>query len=111
MDLPNQVVGYKHVFRTILFLFPCFLFLKCFLLKVILDSVVTASRDVQRECQLVAVSKTKPSAMIQACYEAGQRHFGENYVQVGLLFLMFTASHPILMGQLNCQIVYNSRFW
>jgi hypothetical protein len=30
---------------------------------------------------LVAVSKTKPIADIQALYEAGQRDFGENYVQ------------------------------
>lgn len=30
---------------------------------------------------LVAVSKTKPVAMIMEAYEAGQRDFGENYVQ------------------------------
>ncbi|XP_022918486.2 pyridoxal phosphate homeostasis protein [Onthophagus taurus] len=30
--------------------------------------------------QLVAVSKTKPVSMIIEAYEAGQRHFGENYV-------------------------------
>lgn len=30
---------------------------------------------------LVAVSKTKPVAMIREAYEAGQRDFGENYVQ------------------------------
>ncbi|GJQ75493.1 hypothetical protein Trydic_g17580 [Trypoxylus dichotomus] len=30
--------------------------------------------------QLVAVSKTKPIEMIIEAYEAGQRHFGENYV-------------------------------
>ncbi|KAI5119651.1 hypothetical protein M0805_009012 [Coniferiporia weirii] len=34
-----------------------------------------------REPLLVAVSKYKPSADIQACYELGQRDFGENYVQ------------------------------
>ena len=28
----------------------------------------------------MAVSKTKPVADIMAAYEAGQRHFGENYV-------------------------------
>jgi len=32
-------------------------------------------------CILVAVSKTKPIEDIQALYEAGQRDFGENYVQ------------------------------
>jgi len=30
---------------------------------------------------LVAVSKTKPAADILAAYQAGQRHFGESYVQ------------------------------
>ncbi len=32
--------------------------------------------------RLVAVSKTKPKELIVEAYEAGQRHFGENYVQV-----------------------------
>jgi PLP dependent protein len=31
--------------------------------------------------QLVAVSKTKPLALLQGAYNAGCRHFGENYVQ------------------------------
>src|SRR5688572_20223564 len=30
---------------------------------------------------LVAVSKTKPAAAIQALYDLGHRDFGENYVQ------------------------------
>lgn len=34
-----------------------------------------------RSVNLVAVSKTKPAADVLAAYEAGQRHFGENYVQ------------------------------
>ena len=29
----------------------------------------------------MAVSKTKPKDMILEAYSAGQRHFGENYVQ------------------------------
>lgn len=33
------------------------------------------------EVSLVAVSKTKPIGMIQEAYAAGQRDFGENYVQ------------------------------
>lgn len=32
--------------------------------------------------RLVAVSKTKPVEALQAAYNAGQRDFGENYVQV-----------------------------
>lgn len=37
-------------------------------------------RDAQ-DIQLLAVSKTKPIADILAAYDAGQREFGENYVQ------------------------------
>ncbi|MDD2731271.1 MAG: YggS family pyridoxal phosphate-dependent enzyme [Candidatus Portnoybacteria bacterium] len=33
------------------------------------------------EITLVAVSKTKPAAMIREAFEAGQRAFGENYAQ------------------------------
>lgn len=32
--------------------------------------------------RLVAVSKTKPAEAVREAYEAGQRVFGENYVQV-----------------------------
>ncbi|QSX32852.1 YggS family pyridoxal phosphate-dependent enzyme [Shewanella avicenniae] len=35
------------------------------------------------EIQLLAVSKTKPIEDILAAYNAGQRYFGENYVQEG----------------------------
>lgn len=35
------------------------------------------------EIQLLAVSKTKPNTDILAAYAAGQRRFGENYVQEG----------------------------
>ncbi len=35
----------------------------------------------QKGVTQVAVSKTKPAEDIQALYDAGQRHFGENYVQ------------------------------
>lgn len=36
---------------------------------------------------LVAVSKTKPVDMIIDAYSVGQRHFGENYVQVEIIKL------------------------
>lgn len=39
-----------------------------------------AGRD-PKGVRLVAVSKTKPASMVRAAYEAGQRDFGENYVQ------------------------------
>ena len=35
----------------------------------------------QKEVRLVAVSKTKPVELLQQAYDAGQRVFGENYVQ------------------------------
>lgn len=35
------------------------------------------------QARLVAVGKLKPAEMIQEVYDAGQRHFGENYVSVG----------------------------
>ena len=37
--------------------------------------------DLNGKATLVAVSKTKPNEDIQALYHAGQRDFGENYVQ------------------------------
>jgi pyridoxal phosphate enzyme (YggS family) len=33
---------------------------------------------------LLAVSKTKPASIIASAYQAGQRHFGENYLQEAL---------------------------
>ena len=43
-------------------------------------AAITCERDIAT-VQLLAVSKTKPDAAIIAAYEAGQRLFGENYVQ------------------------------
>ena len=34
-----------------------------------------------RSVRLVAVSKTKPVEDLMEAYNAGQRHFGENYVR------------------------------
>lgn len=47
---------------------------------------LTQYRKIQKECAaanalLVAVSKIKPVSDIKALYDAGQRDFGENYVQ------------------------------
>jgi len=38
-----------------------------------------------RHVSLIAVSKTKPSAMIREAFDAGQRLFGENYVQEAII--------------------------
>lgn len=43
--------------------------------------IAAASNSPQRSPTLVAVSKYKPVADVRACYDAGQRDFGENYTQ------------------------------
>ena len=45
------------------------------------QSATTAHDRVTQGATLVAVSKLKPASDILACYEDGQRDFGENYVQ------------------------------
>ncbi|EDV93220.1 GH18384 [Drosophila grimshawi] len=44
---------------------------------------------------LVAVSKTKPAESVIEAYNAGQRHFGENYVQE----LVEKSQHPQILAQ------------
>ena len=48
----------------------------------IAQAAQNSSRN-SNEIKLLAVSKTKPNTQIIAAYEAGQRLFGENYVQEG----------------------------
>lgn len=43
-------------------------------------STAVAESITQKSPLLVAVSKLKPVSDILGCYQAGQRHFGENYV-------------------------------
>ena len=53
-------------------------------LRAVLDRISAAAGRTGRdpdEVTLVAVSKRKPASDIVAAYEAGQRDFGENYVQ------------------------------
>ncbi|KAK7863757.1 hypothetical protein R5R35_011158 [Gryllus longicercus] len=45
------------------------------------NAVQKLSYKPHSEPRLVAVSKTKPKELVIAAYDAGQRHFGENYVQ------------------------------
>jgi len=48
------------------------------------DRIVKCVEECNREegsVRLVAVSKTKPVELLMEVYEAGQRHFGENYAQ------------------------------
>jgi pyridoxal phosphate enzyme (YggS family) len=53
-------------------------------LKKVREQITHAARDAGRDPEsvtLVAVSKVHPATAIRAAYEAGQRHFGENYAQ------------------------------
>ncbi len=58
----------------------------CENLKVVHQTVASAALRAGRdpgEIRLMAVSKTKPLALVQEAYEAGQRLFGENRVAEG----------------------------
>jgi len=44
-------------------------------------AAVCSSSSPRRSPTLVAVSKYKPAEDVRACYDAGQRDFGENYAQ------------------------------
>ncbi|HEY6873111.1 MAG TPA: YggS family pyridoxal phosphate-dependent enzyme [Geobacteraceae bacterium] len=53
-------------------------------LKIVQDKISAAALRVGRdpaEVRLVAVSKTKPAALVEEAARCGQRLFGENYVQ------------------------------
>ncbi len=52
-------------------------------LESIHDSALKAGRN-PADIQLLAVSKTKPNSAIREAWQAGQRMFGENYVQEGI---------------------------
>jgi pyridoxal phosphate enzyme (YggS family) len=55
--------------------------------KQIRGQIQQAETSYQRQAnsvQLLAVSKTKPASLIACAYQAGQRHFGENYLQEAL---------------------------
>lgn len=45
------------------------------------ENIKYIKAEIPANVTLVAVSKTKPNEMIMEAYEAGQRDFGENYVQ------------------------------
>ncbi len=52
-----------------------------------LSQISVAAKQANRDpadIQLLAVSKTKPVSDLVLAYQAGQRHFGENYVQEGV---------------------------
>jgi pyridoxal phosphate enzyme (YggS family) len=53
-------------------------------LQLVKDRIAQACQVSQRtpnSVELIAVSKTQPATYVKLAFEAGQRHFGENYVQ------------------------------
>lgn len=64
--------------------------------NVISHACQRCQRD-SREVTLIAVSKTKPAAAIAEAVQAGQRHFGENYVQEAVQKIQHFASHSELI--------------
>lgn len=67
-----------------------------------IEQITTQIHDATQKCgrardsvQLLAVSKTKPVEAILEAFQAGQRAFGENYVQEGVEKVRFFAeNHP-----------------
>ncbi|NTS78083.1 YggS family pyridoxal phosphate-dependent enzyme [Catenovulum sp. SM1970] len=59
-----------------------------------ITNAATKSQRKTNEIQLLAVSKTKPFEDIEQAYQAGQRQFGENYVQEGVDKVNFFSKYP-----------------
>lgn len=58
---------------------------------------------------MVAVSKLKPASDIKALYDAGYRHFGENYIQemvdkAAVVSLTVIYVQPIIRQRLTVKI-------
>ncbi|WP_298441854.1 YggS family pyridoxal phosphate-dependent enzyme [uncultured Ferrimonas sp.] len=49
-----------------------------------IDAAAAAAQRNSSNITLLAVSKTKPAQMVVEAYQAGCRHFGENYLQEGV---------------------------
>lgn len=65
------------------------------------QQIMTEAERTQRnpaEIILLAVSKTKPISAICEAYQAGQRCFGENYVQEGVSKIVELAANPDYSG-------------
>lgn len=66
--------------------------------QVLLERISQAEQSAGRAAgsvQLLAVSKTQPSEAIRAAFAAGQRAFGENYVQEALAKIAELADLPL----------------
>jgi hypothetical protein len=67
-------------------------------LKKISEAVMSKVQTLKitKTVTLCAVSKTKPASMLKEAYDAGQRHFGENYVNEVSVFC------SIILRQFAC---------
>jgi hypothetical protein len=66
-------------------------------LLAIKDQIASLTRQTGRapdDVQLLAVSKTKPIEAIYAAYQAGQRQFGESYVQEAIPKIQLLQTNP-----------------
>jgi len=76
-------------------------------LQAVLERMANAARRAGRdpaELTLVAVSKTRPVADLQALIDCGQHHFGENYLQEALPKIDALRPRPLVwhfIGQLQ----------
>jgi uncharacterized pyridoxal phosphate-containing UPF0001 family protein len=62
----------------------------------VLSEIKSAASSSNRDpARLVPISKIKPASDIQALYDAGYRHFGENYIQE-MADKAEIASYPVL---------------
>jgi pyridoxal phosphate enzyme (YggS family) len=62
------------------------------------EAIASAAKAAQRnaaEVQLLAVSKTFPAEVVRAAYQAGQKAFGENYLQEALDKMRALADLPL----------------
>lgn len=59
-----------------------------------IQQVSQENQRLENSVKLLAVTKTKPVVMIEQAIVAGQRAFGENYVQEGVEKIQYFADHP-----------------
>jgi len=65
----------------------------------IADNIQRLQKELPSHVRLIAVSKTKPVSDLQEAYDAGQRIFGENYVQE------LTEKHPLLPSDIEWHFI------
>ena len=65
----------------------------------IADNIQRLQKELPSHVRLIAVSKTKPVSDLQQAYDAGQRIFGENYVQE------LTEKQPLLPADIEWHFI------